>query len=176
MIQVFVVSYFVWMMFVGPNSGNFTFGVNMDNLKGVVWETVKDNPDAGVSEIDTDLFRYVIVRFKSIPSKSWRVFMPEHLDYFRVLAVADYRIERFEEAIASAQSSIKLMFKRSDVNRPHPIDLSILATSHLKLGEMEKANEFRKQMEEAMKLEVFKDDEECKSFAAEVAALFDADQ
>ena len=48
--------------------------------------------------------------------------------------------------------------------------------SHFKLGEMEKAEKYRVKFTNAMKLESFKDDDESKSFAAEVEQLFDTDK
>lgn len=54
----------------------------------------------------------------------------------------------------------------------HAGDLDILAMSHFKLGNFEKANDYREQLNLAMKLDSFKDDKECLSFLKEVDELF----
>ena len=53
--------------------------------------------------------------------------------------------------------------------------MAILAMAYYKLDDRKKAEEFRSQLKEAMKLDAFKDDEECKSFLIEVNSLFDRD-
>lgn len=45
--------------------------------------------------------------------------------------------------------------------------------SHLQLGEKKKVNEYREHLNEVLKLDRWKRDNECQSFANEVKELFD---
>ncbi|MDB2686185.1 tetratricopeptide repeat protein, partial [Mariniblastus sp.] len=91
--------------------------------------------------------------------------------YYNTLATAEYRMGNFKNAIAASLKAIKLLSKEAS---PFPRDFAILAMSHFKLGEMDKADEYREKLDEAIKLDIFKDDQECKSFLKEVEDLFDS--
>ena len=45
--------------------------------------------------------------------------------------------------------------------------------SHFQLGNKDEANKYREQLTEAMKLDAFKDDEDCQNFVQEVDILFE---
>jgi len=93
---------------------------------------------------------------------------------FVTIAAADYRNENFESAVAAALKSIE----RSRLKFKHPsyyaCNLAILALSYHKLDNIAEANRFRKQLNDIMEQENFKNDEDSKSFLSEVNELFDA--
>ena len=93
--------------------------------------------------------------------------------YFNTLAVAEYRMANYKESIAAALKSVELTPKEAGLPSPHPSDYAFIAMSHFKLGDKEKANEYRVKLNEAMKLNAFKNDEECLSFVQEVKSLLD---
>ena len=78
----------------------------------------------------------------------------------------------YQNAIEATKQSLVWHTKESGLPAQHPIDLAIMAMSHLQLGKQSEASDFRKRMSQSMKLDAFKDDEECKTFVAEVNALF----
>ena len=93
--------------------------------------------------------------------------------YYITLATVEFRMGNFKEAIAAASKSIELTPKQeANYDSPFPGDYAILAMSHFNLDEIEKAGEYRRNFNEAMKQDAFKDDEECNSFAAEVGEMF----
>lgn len=91
--------------------------------------------------------------------------------YYNTLATAEYRMGNYRESIAAALMSVELTPSEMNLHSPHASDFAILAMSHFKLGEKETANEYRDKLNEALKLDAFKNDQECRSFAKEVATL-----
>lgn len=79
-----------------------------------------------------------------------------------------------DECIAAAKKSIELTPKEIDSATLVPGDYAIVAMSHFKLGDKEKANEYRMKYDDTMKLDAFKSDAESKSFGEEVEELFDS--
>ena len=94
--------------------------------------------------------------------------------FYRTLAAAEFRMGNCKEAIEAALKSLELTPTELNLPGPFPGDFAILSMSHFKLAEKDKAKDYRQKLNEAMKLEVFKDDNDCKSFAAEVEQLFSA--
>ena len=94
--------------------------------------------------------------------------------FFNTLGVAEYRAGNYEAAIEACTKSLDMTPKELDLPGPHPGDLAFLAMSHFQLGENEQANEFRKQLTEAMKHKKFQSDEETVGFVKEVNELLDA--
>ena len=90
--------------------------------------------------------------------------------YYNTLAKAEYRLGNYQEAIDAALGSVAL----SPQEIPHPGNYAILAMSYSKLSETETANDYRERFQEAMKLDAFQNDAECKSFSAEVETTFAA--
>ena len=87
----------------------------------------------------------------------------------------EYRFGNFEDAISAALISVERTPKEdSRYDSPFAGDFAILAMSYFKLNNNEKANVYRDKLKKAMKLDEFKDDEDCLSFLAEVNELFDA--
>ena len=90
------------------------------------------------------------------------------------LSAAEFRMENYESAIADALKSLqrsRLKFKPAQY---HGCSLAVLAMSHHKLGNQAEASNFRKQLNDIMKNDEFKDDQDSKSFLLEVNKLFDA--
>jgi tetratricopeptide (TPR) repeat protein len=93
--------------------------------------------------------------------------------YYNTLGTAEYRAGNFEEAISAALKSIELTPQQDQsTEAPYPGDFAILAMSHFKLGDTKTAAEYRQKMEAGVSLDAYKGDGECKSFAAEVNAVF----
>ena len=130
-----------------------------------VWKEVKVLPIPGAPLLPQasvlDLYRNMVQQY------------PRGI-YYNTLAAAEYRRSNFKNAIAASLKSVELTQKELKIPTPHPVDYAILAMSHFKLDELEKASEYREKLDQAIKLDVFKDDEECKSFATEVNSLFDS--
>ncbi len=97
--------------------------------------------------------------------------------YFNTLATAEFRMGNYRAAIAAAKQSLKRTpgEMQPPLPTPYPGDLAILAMSYLKLGEPEPANRYREDLNQAIKLEVFRDDQEVQSFVNEVERAFAAD-
>ena len=91
--------------------------------------------------------------------------------YTRTLAIVEYRMGNFKEAITAANNSLELAMKELKLPSS-PYDLAILSMSHFKTGEQGKANEYREKLLEAMELDAYKDNAGHKSFAHEVEELF----
>ncbi len=87
-----------------------------------------------------------------------------------VLAVAEYRLGNFHRAIAAATSSI-------DTQPPpaHPINLAVLAMSHLHAGQSDRAMEFYEQLNAVMATDTYHQDETCLLFAHEAKQRLDED-
>ena len=94
--------------------------------------------------------------------------------YYNTLATFEYRLGNHKESIAAAKKSIELTPKEIDSETPVPSEYAIVAMSHFKRGDKEKANEYRKKYDDTMKLDAFKNDAETRSFGEEVEALFDS--
>ena len=90
-------------------------------------------------------------------------------EMLKTLAAAEYRLGNFDQAIADAHASIKLLTEQ----RTSPINYAILAMSHFELEQPKEANEFRETLTESMKLDEFKADPDYQAFASEVDALFE---
>ena len=86
---------------------------------------------------------------------------------FNTLAVAQFRFKNYELAIEAALKSSKMLPAEYDLPCSHPADLAVLAISYHRLGEHEKSAAAYRQLLAAMNHTSFKDDAECKSFAAE---------
>ena len=96
--------------------------------------------------------------------------------YYNTLAAAEFRLGNFSAAIKAAKKSMELTPKEMNLPAPHPVDLAILAMSHLHLGNVEKAKQFYQQMNQSLALDPFKENYECNSFAAEVFRRFGTPQ
>jgi Flp pilus assembly protein TadD len=93
--------------------------------------------------------------------------------YFNTLGVAQYRATQYEAAIESLNQSLVKSPTEQDLPGPHPSDL---AMSHFQLDQTEQANRFRDQLNEAMKLDAWRDNEEAQQFVTEVNELFDTSE
>ncbi len=91
--------------------------------------------------------------------------------YFNTLGVAMYRAGDYKAAIEASTRSSELTPKELGLPGPHAVDLAFLAMSHFQLGDRDTADEFREKLNVAMKLDAFKNDEECLGFVKEVDAL-----
>lgn len=85
----------------------------------------------------------------------------------QTLAAAEYRIGNFAKAIAAAKGSLEL-----EPELASGTGFAIMAMSHLKLGDLAEANEYRKNLGDAMEKDAFSKDAKCVFFAAEVDELF----
>lgn len=92
--------------------------------------------------------------------------------YFNTLGASQYRTGSFRSAIKACQESVEFTPRQFD--SPHATAYAFLAMSHFRLGNKEKAEEFRNKLIEAMELDIFKDDKECLGLVKEVNELFDA--
>ena len=92
--------------------------------------------------------------------------------YHNTLAVGEFRLRNFERAIKAALVSVKLTPGETQTSGPYPGDLAVLAMANQELGNTEQVEKYRAQFAEAMKSEAFKNDDECRSFQAEVKAMF----
>ncbi len=88
--------------------------------------------------------------------------------YNNTLGTAEYRMGNYQQAIDAALRSVELSPKVL------PGDYAILAMSFSELGQTESANDYREKFHDSMKLDEFKDDEEYKSFSAEVEIAFES--
>ena len=94
--------------------------------------------------------------------------------YYKTLAVAEFRMNHYEEAIAASLKSVELWPKERNQASPYPSNLAVLAMCHHKLGNVKKANEYRRQLIDSMKSNAYENDKDCISFLAEANVLFDA--
>ncbi len=90
-------------------------------------------------------------------------------ELLNTLALAEYRLENLEEAIDAAKASIENL-----PQSPGPINLALLAMSHLRLNHERNATEFREAFQQAMQIKEYRDDSDCQKFTAEVEGLFGA--
>ena len=135
-----------------------TFDVESINKR--TWDKVK-RPTARTTEQELDHMKAVVRDF------------PRGI-YFNTLGVAQYRAANYEAAVKACLKSVELLPQQDDrYDSPHAGDYAFLAMSHFQLGNKEAADVYRKKLTEAMKLDPFKDDEECLGFVKEVDALFD---
>ena len=105
----------------------------------------------------------------------YRTLIQQHPEsnYYNTLATAEYRMSNFDKAIAASLKSIELRSEKGGQSNNASIgDFAVLAMSHFKLYETEKAKEYRSRIDEAMKFDIYKNDEECLSFRKEVDDLF----
>ncbi|MBX3418001.1 MAG: tetratricopeptide repeat protein [Pirellulaceae bacterium] len=87
--------------------------------------------------------------------------------YVNTLGVAEYRLGNWQAAIEASGRSVELSPDEEGYPCPHPVDLAVIAMSHFELGNHGEAGDFVAQLVEAMKHEMFSNDEECLSFAKE---------
>ena len=90
------------------------------------------------------------------------------------LGAAKFRLENYESAIADAMQSLERSRLRFKPAKYHACSLAVLAMSHHKLGNQAEANAFRKQLNDIMKNDDFKNDQDSIQFLKEVNNLFDA--
>jgi WD40 repeat protein len=131
-------------------------------VNGSTWASVKSPSNEGKFALTNS----ELIQFRDLVQQ-----YPRGM-YFNTLAVAEFRLKNLKEAIQAALQSVELTPKEMDLPCPHPSDLAVLAMSHLELDNVEEAKEYRKHLDAAIKLDAFKDDEECQSFAEEVETLF----
>ena len=133
-------------------------------LNNDVWSQIRSEIDSGTK---TGLLQSRLYLFRELVDQHPRGI------YFNTLATFEYRFKNYANAIEAASKSLEMTPKQQKLPSAHPGDLAILAMSHFELGDHEKANDYRARLNEAIKLDVFKDDEECQLFFAEVNVLFD---
>jgi hypothetical protein len=93
---------------------------------------------------------------------------PEAGFYRNTLGVAQFRLEMYQEALASLIQSEKDNWR---IGRPHPADLAFQAMSLWRLGHKEDAGKLLARLREEMKDRVWARDPESKAFLAETEAL-----
>ncbi|MCA9214135.1 MAG: protein kinase [Planctomycetales bacterium] len=92
--------------------------------------------------------------------------------YFNTLGTAEFRAGNYQAAIEAANVSVSKTPAELNLDSPHPGDIAILAMSHLKLGNLKDAKQYRDQFQELMKQDNWQSDKECTSFQNEVTAMF----
>ena len=132
-----------------------------------IWQKVKSlnlnavkNGTAPLSQAEINSLRSVSTHY------------PQQRQYLTTLMVAEYRLNHLKQNVAAVEKQISTwaQVKKEDVNWS-PVELAVLAMSYHKLGDTEKAAEYRAQLDEAMKLEKWSDDEDSKAFFAEANEL-----
>ena len=138
-----------------------------DDITRDFWQKVRSpnssvvkNGTAALSQAEIDSLRDI------------RVNQFQDRQYFKTLMVAEYRLNHLKVGVTTAELQIKSLakFNKTDLNWS-PVELAVLAMSYHKLGNQEKTTEYRTQLNEAMKLEKYRDDEDSKSFFAEANEL-----
>jgi hypothetical protein len=97
--------------------------------------------------------------------------LTQHGYAFGTLALAEFRLRNFSEAIEAVHASIE-----KSPPPVYPIGLAILAMSHRQLNHKSEQIEFREAFNQAMQSDSFKNDPDCQKFAAELKSLFDSIQ
>jgi tetratricopeptide (TPR) repeat protein len=120
------------------------------------WQSVK-TPDAFEQAPLTDL---QVSQFREVVRQH-----PREI-YYNSLGTAEYRMGNYREAIDAALKSVALS------PQVFPGDYAILAMSYSELGEMEPADDYREKFNTTMRLDAFKDDEDCISLGLEVETMF----
>ncbi|MEM6472818.1 MAG: protein kinase [Planctomycetota bacterium] len=133
-------------------------GSQADRINRMVWRAVLNDSELTDAEVES---MEEIVRV-----------LPRGI-YFNTLGGAQYRMGNYRESIEACLKSIELTPQEIGLPGPHPSDLSFTAMSHFRLGEKERANEYRAQLDRAMQSEAFQHDDKSLAFLAEVKALFD---
>lgn len=88
--------------------------------------------------------------------------------FLTTLGLTHYRNGNFNKAIDAFLKSISLAANERELPAPNPVDLAFLAMSYQKLGDTQKAAEYKQEFLEAMQQDAFRNDEECLSFANEM--------
>jgi hypothetical protein len=88
--------------------------------------------------------------------------------------VAEFRCGNYQAATDACQKSSELQPKESGLEVPFPVDFAVVAMCYLHLGRLDKVEEYRMKMEQAMNCLTFLNNAECESFQAELKAALDA--
>ena len=163
-----------------------------------IWQKVRapessavKNGVAVISQMEIDSLRDVCNDFRSKDDD-----IANHTKYLKTLLVAKYRLnhlnsvlsvderlENFKKKQAYSKTLTndeRLTFedirqRRANIKREDldwsPVELAVLAMSYHKLMKDDKATEYRAQLDQAMKLDKYRDDEDSKSFFAEANEL-----
>ena len=182
-----------------PKSPKSTFSkLEAKEINRDIWEKVKSpNPNAvknGVallSQTEIDSMRDVCNDFRSKDDH-----IANHTKYLKTLLLAEYRLNHLDSVMSvdrrledfkrkQAYSKEKtndepltvedIRKRRANIKREDldwsPVELAVLAMSYHKLSKNKKATEFQAQLDQAMKLDKCRDDEDSKSFFAEANEL-----
>ena len=150
-----------------PKKWLFVSKSEADDINRDIWQKVKSpnssavkNGAAVLSQAEIDSFRNVLIHHAL------------EREYLTTMLVAEYRLNHLKKnvLVVKMQISILAQVKTEDPNWS-PVELAVLAMSHHKLGNQEKTTEYRTQLNEVMKLEEYRDDEDSKSFFAEANEL-----
>ena len=94
---------------------------------------------------------------------------PENGVYLNTLGIAQYRMHKYSEAIATLTRSEKL--NTAALSGPHPADLAFLALAHSNLGHNKEAQSYRQRLQDTAK-QRWAGDPETQGFIREVEAHF----
>ena len=88
------------------------------------------------------------------------------------MGLAHYRAGNYQTAIDVSLNSLEFVQEELDLPAHDCGNLAILAMSHFQLDNKNEANKYRDKLAETMKLDPFKEHEECLGHVKEVNALF----
>lgn len=136
-----------------------------DRLNWAVWAVVQPTPNGRYSrsryEQELTAIRKLVAQYPNGGA-------------YNTLGVAEFRCGNYQAAIDACQKSIELQPKESGLEVPFPVDFAVVAMCYLYLGQLEKVEEYRIKMEQAMKSVTFLNNAECESFQAELKAALEA--
>jgi hypothetical protein len=89
--------------------------------------------------------------------------------FLNTLGVAQYRAEKYADAVATLSRSDQINTK--NLGGSHPADVAFLAMAHHKTGDGEKARKFLEQARQLIETDQWKVDAECRAFVQEAAML-----
>jgi len=141
-----------------------------EDINRNIWQKVRElnsssekNGVAALSQTEINSLRNVCIHHM------------QQRQYLTTLLVAEYRLKHLKLHVMAVEMQISNMAQALKTKLEwSPVELAVLAMSQHKLGNKEKAAEYRSQLNEAMKLAKYRDDEDNKAFFAEANQLLGA--
>ncbi len=104
-----------------------------------------------------------------VQAQAARRLAPKQGAYLNTLGIAQYRLGKYQEAVATLTQSER--FHTTQGQGSPPADLAFLTMAYYRLGQMEKAQDYSNRLQETMKKSQWAKEEEARAFLHEAETL-----
>ena len=137
-----------------------------EDINRDIWQKIKSPKSSTVKNGYAVLSQAEINSLRNVSMQRY-----DERQYLKMLLVAEYRLNHLRLVMETEFGILNLAQAQKVEPEWSPAELAVIAMSHHKLGNKEKAAEYRARLDEAMKLAKYSDDEDNQSFLKEVNDL-----